>query len=103
MGKTMKALLLLAPLFLAAGCVADSSATKPPFQTKVDGWVEKGELKVAVADERPIAPGPKTYDTGPLGIPAPFGLSPERLVDEYVKLDEKYKLTEWLLPEPMAA
>lgn len=94
-----------------AGCAFPSlpdfsskpAETKPPAKTNVSGWVEAGNLELAVSDERPIAPPPKKYDKGPLGIPSIIPITPEWVVDKYVELDEKYKITDMLLPDTLAA
>src|SRR5688572_7605720 len=85
----MRSLLALAPMFTIAtlaGC-AFVEAPKAPYKTKVDGWVEKGHLAVAVADERPIAPPRQT--------------PPE--VDKALELDEQYHIAEWFIPSEVAA
>ncbi|MEZ0229640.1 MAG: hypothetical protein ACAI25_13505 [Planctomycetota bacterium] len=85
----MRSLLALAPVFAIAtlaGC-AFVEPPKAPYKTKVDGWVEKGQLAVAVADERPIAPPRQT--------------PPE--VDKALEIDEQYHIAEWFIPDEVAA
>lgn len=78
----------LALIVAVAGCASSSTPTKAPYKTKVDGWVEKGELKVAVADERPLAsPGTTGFE----------------LADSALDFDQEYKIAEWVLPAPVAA
>ncbi len=61
-----------------AGCAAQTPPPKAPFKTKVDGWVEKGHLVVAVADERPIA----VHSDRP------------KEVDQALEVEEKYGIAE---------
>ena len=84
----MRYLPALSALLIAAlaGC-ASMTPTKAPFKTKVDGWVEKGHLVVAVADERPLA--------------APRQTPPE--VDKALEIDEQYGIAEWFIPSAVAA
>jgi hypothetical protein len=77
----------LSLILALAGCASTPATTKPPFKTKVDGWVERGQLVIAVADERPIAPARTTPP----------------VVDDALQFDERYGIAEWFIPGPVAA